>query len=77
MQQSVGEDKGMDFGWTPDDETFRTEVRSFIRSAIPPNWDDLNLDEEEEQVYAQEFARKLQPTKWRIMHRPEAYGGLG
>ncbi|MEK7216209.1 MAG: acyl-CoA dehydrogenase family protein, partial [Chloroflexota bacterium] len=67
----------MDFGWTPEDQAFRGEVRSFIRKTIPPNWDEMNLDEEEEEIYAQEFARKLLPTKWRIMHWPEAYGGLG
>ena len=37
----------MDFGWSREEDEFRSEVRAFIRGQLPADWDDRNLNEEE------------------------------
>lgn len=34
----------MDFSFTPEEETFREEVSSFVRGELPPDW--LGAEEE-------------------------------
>ncbi|MSQ26867.1 MAG: acyl-CoA dehydrogenase [Dehalococcoidia bacterium] len=67
----------MDFRWSADDDAFRTEVRRFIDDTLPAGWDEMNLDEAEEFQFAGPIQKKLAANKWRIMHWPQEYGGLG
>ena len=67
----------MDFGWSREEDEFRSEVRAFIRGQLPADWDDRNLNEEEAYQHGRRFARALAERKWRVMHWPAECGGLG
>lgn len=66
----------MEFGWSPEEQAFREEVRAFIRTQLPSNWDEMALTEEEAHQYARRFAKALGERKWRVLHWPREYGGL-
>ncbi len=53
----------MDFRFTPEQEAFRGEVRSFIKDEWPPKAGD------------QSFAKKLAKKGWLTMSWPKEYGG--
>ncbi|MBI2887532.1 MAG: acyl-CoA dehydrogenase family protein [Chloroflexi bacterium] len=67
----------MEFNWSEDELAFRREVRAFLRAELPSDWDQRNLDEEESFQFSRECAKKLAAKKWRVMHWPPEYGGLG
>ncbi len=56
----------MDYRFTPEEDAFRTEVRRFLRSEIPADWD-----------FAREFTKKLASKGWVAPAWPKEYGGLG
>ncbi len=55
----------MDFRFTPEQEAFRAEVRSFIRAELPKVRE------------GESFTRKLAARGWLTMSWPEEYGGRG
>lgn len=73
----------MDFRMSPEDETFRQEVRQFIQS----NWDpkdfdahsinvrSYDFDNAESRAHDQEFTLKLVDKGWYTMHWPREWGG--
>ena len=73
----------MDFRVSPEDETFRDEVRDFVKR----EWDDTryhmndvsnaswHLDDTEALEAAHRFATKLAAKGWYTMHWPGEYGG--
>jgi len=68
----------MDFNWSPQEDAFRQEVRDFIHSILPPDWDHHYFDEWEEVAeYGDIFRKKFAEKGWRVMHWPVEYGGLG
>ena len=71
----------MDFAFTPQEETFRTELRGFLTQELPPDHWRLQSDREEDQAGSREFRRafvkKLAARGWLTLHWPKEYGGLG
>ena len=68
----------MDFRFTPEQDSFRAEVRSFINDALPPDWvGSDNAIDEEAYVFGREFLKKLAPKRWITPAWPQEYGGLG
>ena len=68
----------MDFRFTPEQDSFRAEVRSFINDALPPDWvGSDNAIDEEAYVFGREFLKKLAPKRWIAPAWPQEYGGLG
>ncbi len=70
----------MEFGWTPDQETYRAEVCDFIRSNLPPDWSSRTIAEDEDggdDEVIQRITKVIVEKKWHIMHWPKEYGGLG
>ena len=70
----------MEFGWTPDQEAFRTAVCDFIQSNLPSDWASRTMGEDEEgegDEGARRIAKTVVENKWHIMHWPKEYGGLG
>ncbi|MSQ28775.1 MAG: acyl-CoA dehydrogenase [Dehalococcoidia bacterium] len=67
----------MDFGWSPEENGFRLQVRAFIREQLPADWDELALTEEESYQHGRRYAVALAGRKWRVMHWPVEFGGLG
>jgi alkylation response protein AidB-like acyl-CoA dehydrogenase len=72
----------MDFRFSPEDEAFRQEVRSFIRKEWDPK--DFNndlgvfgydFDSAEYRAHSHEFTKKLIAKGWYTMHWPKEWGG--
>src|SRR5690348_16165954 len=68
----------MDFAFTPEQERFRGEVRSFLRENLPPDFkvrNDREALSQDEFAFSQQFAQKLAAKGWLTMSWPSAYGG--
>ena len=67
----------MEFGWSADEQTFRQEVRAFIRENLPQDWWTRVPGEEPYSDLTLDFCRKLAAKGWYAPHWPRAYGGGG
>ena len=67
----------MEFSWTPEQESFRREVRDFIQETLPDNWWSRVPGEEPYSAVTLEFCRKLGAKGWLTPHWPVEYGGGG
>ena len=81
----------MDFRDTPEEATFRTEVRAYIEAECPPGirrrgfnamfggggWDDLRMSREEYFKINGGWAKKLADRGWIAPAWPKEYGGAG
>ncbi len=65
----------MDFKFTEEEEKFRNDVRSFMRS----EWKLGYVDVEDPEAFegARAFEKKMADRGWRTMHWPKEYGGQG
>jgi alkylation response protein AidB-like acyl-CoA dehydrogenase len=63
----------MEFRFTPAQESFRTEVRDFLRQALPAQGD--AADPESSAAYSQAFSKQLAARGWIGLAWPTAYGG--
>src|SRR2546425_3168337 len=68
----------MDFRFSPQEETFRQEIRDWLKDNLPEDWtgDRFARSDENRNVYG-EFAKRLATKKWVAPHWPVEYGGLG
>src|SRR2546426_5095177 len=68
----------MDFRFSPQEETFRQEIRDWLKDNLPEDWtgDRFTRSDENRNVYG-EFAKRLATKKWVAPHWPVEYGGLG
>ncbi|MSQ25631.1 MAG: acyl-CoA dehydrogenase [Dehalococcoidia bacterium] len=69
----------MDFGFTPEQQAFRQEIRDFLAKEIPPDWCGRHFTwiNEEEWRQARAFDRKLAARGWLTLAWPKEYGGQG
>ena len=68
----------MDYRFTPEEEAFRQEVRTFLRAELPEGWDYDPFElHDESWEFALAFTKKLADRKWVAPAWPEEYGGLG
>jgi hypothetical protein len=68
----------MQFSFTPEQDVFRSEVRAFLSTALPPNWEGADNAIDDESVEAgRQFLKKLAPKKWIAPAWPVEFGGLG
>jgi alkylation response protein AidB-like acyl-CoA dehydrogenase len=74
----------MNFHFTPEDEAFRSEVRSFLEHELPKGWGERFEGSEEPGAandalweFSRQFTRRLAERKWLAMAWPVEYGGLG
>jgi alkylation response protein AidB-like acyl-CoA dehydrogenase len=78
----------MDFDFTPEELAFREEVEQFVKSELPPDWDDQVVSwpgaygtiptfELEFQEITKKFKHKLGEKGWNRLSWPEEYGGEG
>jgi alkylation response protein AidB-like acyl-CoA dehydrogenase len=67
----------MDFRFTPEEEAFRQELRSWLKDNVPPNWEGVFLEEEEEEwKQGRAFIKKLAEKGWVAPGWPKEYGGM-
>ena len=78
----------MDFEFTKEELEFREEMEEFVKSQIPPDWNDRAIYwpggygtmpemEEEYQDFSKAFIRKLGSKGWLSLAWPKEYGGQG
>ena len=70
----------MDFKFSPEDEAFRQEFRSWLEHYIPRDWRDDELhdpDTLEEFERRRAWHRQLYDGGWMCIHWPQEYGGRG
>src|SRR3972149_2265402 len=68
----------MDYRFTQEEESFRQEVRTFLRAEIPADWDYDPFElHDETWEFARGFTRKLAAKGWVAPAWPVEYGGLG
>lgn len=76
----------MDFSFTPEQLAFRKEVEDFVKTELPPDWDDqavfwpgsygtMPQMESEFQEITRRFNRMLGEKGWNRLGWPEEYGG--
>lgn len=70
----------MDFRFTEEEETFRQEVRQWLKKEIPQRWLELDPifweETEESWMLSRQFQRKLGNKGWLAPAYPKEYGGL-
>jgi 3-oxocholest-4-en-26-oyl-CoA dehydrogenase alpha subunit len=70
----------MDFGFTPEQDAFRMEVREFLEKEVPKRWKELGYGTWEETDESWELTaawfRKLGQKGWLALTWPKKYGGL-
>ena len=67
----------MEFRFTPEDESFREEVRAWLKANLPADWEGPHGNDFEGWEFARDFAKRLAQKGWVAHHWPPEYGGLG
>ena len=66
----------MDFKLSPEDESLRHELREFVATEVPDNFEGRGRwPEEFDWELTREMRKKLAAKGWLTMHWPEEYGG--
>jgi alkylation response protein AidB-like acyl-CoA dehydrogenase len=67
----------MDFRFTPEEESFRQELRGWLQDNVPPDWEGVFLEEEEKEwKQGRAFVKKLSHKGWVAPAWPKEYGGM-
>jgi 3-oxocholest-4-en-26-oyl-CoA dehydrogenase alpha subunit len=73
----------LDFHFSPEEERFRTDVRSFIERELPKGWeqrfegsDQPGKSNDELWEFSRQFTSRLAARKWLAMAWPKEFGGL-
>ncbi|MGH8431125.1 MAG: acyl-CoA dehydrogenase family protein, partial [Solimonas sp.] len=69
----------MDFTFPAETESWRTDLREFLKAELPPGFEgsDDFFDKEEQVPFAREFSKKLGARRWFAPAWPVEYGGMG
>ncbi len=66
----------MEFKFTPEDESFRHELRTFVQQQLPADWEGGGRwPEEWDWEFTKNLRQKLAQKGWLTMHWPKEYGG--
>ena len=66
----------MEFKFSLEDETFRRDLRQFVKDELPSDWEGGGRwPEETDWDLTREMRKKLADKGWLTMHWPEEYGG--
>ena len=67
----------MDFGFTPEEEAFRQEIRQFLKEELPPDWEGFEDEFAPENFeFTKQIVKKLGAKGWLALAWPKEYGGL-
>ena len=67
----------MEFRFTPEEETFREDLRSFLKEELPDDWSGPIDEGDEEWEFGLQVRKKLANKGWLTLAWPEEYGGMG
>ena len=65
----------MDFDFTPEEETFRAELRAFLDDELPTWWKTVFVDDERAMPFTREFCHQLAERGWLTLSWPAEHGG--
>ena len=67
----------MDFAWSPEEETYRKEIRAFLDAELPPDWTTRRRrpDSDEQVARSKDFCGRLAERGWLTPHWPKEHGG--
>ncbi len=66
----------MEFKFTAEDEEFRTELRAFMKTELPDQWEGAGrYPEDDDWDLNRVIRQKMAEKGWLTMHWPEEYGG--
>jgi alkylation response protein AidB-like acyl-CoA dehydrogenase len=68
----------VDFRFTADEENLRQQVREFLRSELPADWEvrnDREGDSDSDFAFSQQLSRRLADRGWLTLAWPVEYGG--
>jgi alkylation response protein AidB-like acyl-CoA dehydrogenase len=65
----------MDFDFTPEEEAFRAELRTFLDDELPAWWKTVFVDDERAMPFTREFCQKLAARGWLTLSWPAEHGG--
>ena len=66
----------MEFKFSAEDNAFRDEIRSFVTTELPLDWEGGGrYPEEADWDLTRVIRRKMADNGWLTMHWPEEYGG--
>jgi alkylation response protein AidB-like acyl-CoA dehydrogenase len=67
----------MDFQFSPEEEAFRQELRAWLEENVPPDWEGVFLEEDEEAWRTgRAFVKRLAQRGWMAPSWPKEYGGM-
>ena len=67
----------MEFRFTPEEEAFREDLRSFLKEELPDGWSGPVDEDDEEWELGLKVRRKLAQKGWLTLAWPKEYGGVG
>ena len=69
----------MDLAYTPETETFRTEIREWLAENLPDGWGDegFEMSPDERRAFNEQWPKKLYAGGWICATWPQEYGGKG
>ena len=66
----------MDYRFTPEQESFREDVKKFLRTELPKDQEQgEEAGSDHEWQFARAFQKKLASRNWLVPHWPKQYGG--
>jgi alkylation response protein AidB-like acyl-CoA dehydrogenase len=68
----------VEFDWSDEERAYRRELQAFLRSALPPDWEELSKDgpgSDAQAGFSRTFCGKLAERGWLTQNWPAEYGG--
>ena len=68
----------MEFDWSQDDVQHRREIRAFLDSELPDNWDEISQQGpggDSQAAFSRHFCARMAERGWLTQHWPTEYGG--
>jgi alkylation response protein AidB-like acyl-CoA dehydrogenase len=68
----------VEFDWSPDERRFRRELREFLETALPADWDEIAKDgpgSDAQAAFSRRFCPRLAERGWLTQNWPAEYGG--